>query len=392
MNKVEGGQSFFDSVSLGHIYGDRNTVQVKINKRSYMRLADPNPDVVRTEGMKIIEEHGLRGLRAAEATREGYFVYEGMPYALAWWTPHKAERELLVRLAHSLTNDTPFILDVPCGTGFLARLLATETDSRVVGLDSGKGDLLGMFNFRRLPDTPGDVALLKRDVWNVIDTLGPKYPSYLNRERRQLLRQLRREPEHEYPFFAATGINVTNERAEPLSDEIRRLQEITPLHTDPSPVDVVVCSFMPDKADLTIPIRDGIYPKCIVYVRQISGGTGAGDYFLEDLNPESLRYSQISFNPGEYYEVVARWPTPNKQDVNNKDMEKPELEDILPLRPMTAEVVVQLRKDVVPVQTSEVSLQSHPWDQEIEDFFISDREKWLFFGGINEASRLLFER
>lgn len=256
-----------------------------------------------------------------------------------------------------------------------------------------------MFNFRRLPDTPGDVTFLKRDVWNVVDTFGPKYPAGLNRERRQLLRKLKREPDHksifsvpEYPFFAGVSINMPNQDVEPLYDEVRRLQEITPLHTDPSPVDIVICSFMPSKVDLTIPIRDGIYPKCIVYVRQVSGATGAGDYFLEDLNPESLRYSQISFNPGEHYEVVARWPTPNKQDVNNANIERPELEDILPLRPMTAEVVIQLRKDVMPVQTEEVILQSHPWDQEIEDFFVSEREKGLFFDGINEATRALFER
>lgn len=115
MSRVESGQGYFDSFSLGHIYGDRNTVSARINKRSYMRLADPNPDVVMAEGMKIIQKHGLRGLRTAEATREGYFVYEGMPYALAWWTPHRVERELLVRLVHSLTNNTPLMLDVDAG-------------------------------------------------------------------------------------------------------------------------------------------------------------------------------------------------------------------------------------------------------------------------------------
>lgn len=402
MSRVESGQSFFDAVHLGQIYGDRNTVSVRINKQSYMLLTDPDPEVVMAEGMKIIEKNRLRGLRWAEATKRGYFAYEGMPYALAWWIPHRMEREFLVRLARSVTNVTPLILDVGCGTGFLARLMAAETEAEVVGVDYGtKGDRirLGLFTFDRLPDTPGNVTLLKRDVWNVVDTFGPKYPAPLNRERRQLLRKLRRAPKHdsiffgpEYPFFADASINVSNQNMEPLSGEIRRLQEITPLYTEPSSVDVAICSFMPTRVELTIPIRDGIFPKCIVYVRQISGGTGAGDYFLEDFNPESLRYSQISFNPGEHYETVARWKTPNKQDLNNVDIERPELEDILRLHSVTAEVVVQLRKNVVPAQTGEVTLPSHPWDQEIEEFFITDRERGAFFDGINEAARLLFGR
>ena len=32
-------------------------------------------------------------------------------------------------------------------------------------------------------------------------------------------------------------------------------------------LDLVICSFMPSTADLTIPIRDGINPKAIVYIR-----------------------------------------------------------------------------------------------------------------------------
>ncbi|KAF0247639.1 MAG: hypothetical protein FD167_2957, partial [bacterium] len=188
------------------------------------------------------------------------------------------------------------------------------------------------------------------------------------------------------PFWAFNGVNVPEE-VEQLSDEVRRLQEITPLYTTPSPVDLAVSSFMANKVELTIPIRDGIHPKCIVYVRHIRGITGAGDYFLEEFDPESLRYSQISFNPGEHYRVVARWPTPIQLDWYNRDR-RSSLDDILSLHSMTAEVVVQLRKDVILAKTESTTSPSYPWDQDIEA--LVGEEKGIFFAGIEQASDSLF--
>ncbi len=392
---INSGQDFFNSLRLRHIYGDLNTIEAKINKRSFLRLTNPDPDIVAAEAERIIQAGPLRGISFIEANKQGYFVYEGAPVPLAWWAPHRFERQFLTRLAHSLTGEFPFILDVACGTGLLAKLLAAETDAKVVGLDPGE-IFNEMSGIDRLPDTPGNILLRKKDVWKAVNTYGPKYPYQLNRERRELLKRLKREPEKvsiflspEYPYSSSAkeGFNRPNEGVEELSDEVKRIQEIAPLYKAPSPIDLVICSFMPVGADLTVPIRDGIYPKGIVYVRQMRGGTGTGDYFLyEYLNPESskrLRYSQISFNPGEHYQVVARWPTPSQNNWHASETNKLQ-------SPMTAEVVVQLRKDVVLAKTDRITCPSYPWDQDIEDFLGQVLRKELFFAGIEQATNSLF--
>lgn len=387
-------QNFFNNLGLRHIYGDRTTSVAKINKRSYLRLTNPDPDIVVAEAEKIIQQGPLRGISFIEANKRGYYVYEGAPEALAWWAPHRLERQFIGRLAHAVGGDTPFILDVACGTGFVAKVLAAETDAKVLGIDS-EASFDDMFGIDRLPYTPGGVSLRKRDVWNVVNTLGPKYPPKLYRERRELLKRLQRgKPSvvfrsQKYPFSSSAleGVNRVNEGVEELYDEMKRIQEIAPLYKTPSPIDLVICSFMPDGLDLTVPIRDGIYPKGIVYIRQMRGGTGAGDYYLYDYlnmeNAESLRYSQISFNPGEHYKVVARWPTPSRNNWLASEGDK--------LRnPMTAEVVVQLRKDIVLSKIEESTSPSYPWDNDIEVFLGKVLRKDLFFAGIEQATNSLF--
>ena len=111
------------------------------------------------------------------------------------------------------------------------------------------------------------------------------------------------------------------------------------------------------------------------------GGTGAGDYFLMGWPyPEVLRYSQISFNPGENYQVVARWPTPSLNDWHRRNEIKQ--------NNVTAEVIVQLRKDVTLVGTDRIASPAYPWDQDIEELVGWRRQSYL--GEIEQVTQSLF--
>lgn len=175
------------------------------------------------------------------------------------------------------------------------------------------------------------------------------------------------------------GVNLGEE--EQFKDEIQRLQEIADLYYSPSPVDMAICSFMPLETELTVPIRDGIYPKCIVYVRPSNGRSGAGDYYLERDPAEDLRFAMMSLNPGVHYRTLARWPT-----VSNLDW-YPYERFFGYTGSLGAEVVIQIRNDVTVRNTPDIQINSYPWDQEIEVMLAKYNRAKEFFGGMEEARK-----
>lgn len=293
---------------------------------------------------------------------------------LTWWAPHNTERALLYRLINAVSTDgfSPFVVDAACGTGFLGKLLAVENSFRVLGVDIDQATL------DRLPITGGDYRLERKNVWNLVDQLGPSYPDYLKEERRRLLDFIYQDTADMHPYFCYHGTNAGVDDA--YKNEIVRLQQIAPQGDKPTLVDLAICSHMERNIDLTIPLRDGVFPRSLVYVRQVEGCTGAGDFYLEK-NPKPT-YSPISFNPGENYQTVARWLTVGRNDWDRYNHGHG-IE-------FWAEVIVQLRKDAALKTTGKVNVTNYPWDHEILKLLAESSKKDEFLAGVNLAANDLF--
>lgn len=304
---------------------------------------------------------------------EGYKddVHPKIPI-LAYWFPYVMERKFIRDLAMSVAGDgkSPTLLEVGCGSGFVSKLLAAGGDITVIGVDNNLEDM----ESNHVPQTAGDVRLINSDVWDVLEEFGPTFDEETLAERRELLKITRLDTE--YPNYKVSdepiGDWIWQSGDETLlNNEVENLQEITQKASRPSPVDVVLCSFMHQDLDLTIPIRDGISPKAIIYVRPVSGMAGAGDYYIpavydstiDDLNTAGPNVL-TSYNPGINYRTVARWGTHFRSDWY-EFLDPPKF-----IEQLGAEVVVQLRSDVLLGAADPVTQEcKYNFDAEFERSF-----------------------
>ena len=288
--------------------------------------------------------------------------------ALTRWTPHHLERQLLLRLVHAVSIPTgkPTILEAACGSGFVSSLLAADGHARIVGVDPN----LANAGHPRLGKAPGDVQFETLDLWDVVGQFSPGYDSEVLAERVDLLNRVREYQKQNGPIYGHLHDNVQWGNPLALNAEVARLQELAKLSTTPSSVSLVLCSFMPLDIELTIPIRDGIYPVCMVYTRipEGRGAVGAGDFYVDpkktvcnfDVEEEAevSEDSVISLNPGRNYRTIATWRTTQKNDWDSSSRRLDYL--------LGAEVVVQLRNDVVLNNVPIPELEKFGFDTEIE--------------------------
>lgn len=280
---------------------------------------------------------------------------------LAWWVPHKNERNLLVNLSYALADSgQPLLVDAASGTGLLGRILAEAGNIKVISFDINHEAIA------KLPPTLTPHQIIQADLWDMPEKLGPKLLQILSDERGELLERIRTSPStHGGEFYTVYNkINLGYEKS--FAGEVERLQQINEFGIlVNSPVDLVICSFMDIERDLTTPLRDGIHPRALVYVRKVDGLAGAGDYYLEEPEDTNLKKSIISFNPGRHYKTAARW-----RSVCYCDWSMAKDSVLIDSAKLEAEVVVQLRSDVTLGKYPSLSIAQYSWDQELEDLMV----------------------
>lgn len=296
-----------------------------------------------------------------------YGGYSGDP-KLTHWTPHHLERQLILNLAHAVSkpNETPTILEAACGSGFVSSLLAADGQTRVIGIDPN----LNQAGTLRLGNVPGNTSLEECDFWDKVPSLGPVYDPDIQAEREDLLKKIREYQRSHGAIYERLHEEVQWGNPLALNQEVARLQELARRYISASPVSMVLCSFMPLDIELTIPIRDGIYPGCIVYTRipEKRGTVGAGDFYNDPTKTacnyeveEEAEVSEdtvISLNPGRNYKTVARWRTTQYNDWSSSQNTFHYL--------LGAEVVVQLRKDIALRSKLSTKVEKYGFDVEIE--------------------------
>lgn len=217
-------------------------------------------------------------------------------------------------------------------------------------------------------------------------------------------------------FYDVEAVIYAGQYGDPrrFNSEIAALQAMLGERTSDSLVDVVLCSFMATKSELTVPIRDGVFPKAIAYIKPVGSGSkaGAGDFdkhsddsekldrFFEsveksadsddepnddaefDLKAEINPDSHISFHPGRNYEVVARWPS----TYTNVHTDRLRLFQSLDYG---SEVIIQLRKDVKLANRPLPNLEKFPFDGDIELYLAKGNQLQRFQDGITKAQESL---
>lgn len=391
--------NFFLNATLGDFY-ERNIPNPKTVELSAAQVkrwySDPTIDskVAEIERQQFAKTHGMDWVDIRRKNiGDPYYFQEKSPPQLTYWFPQFTERQLIFELAGSLASkdEKPFILEAACGSGVVSRLLAAENSIKVVGVDT---DMVGMWS-SLIPPTPGDIQFRDSDFWDVIEEFGPSYDKKVGQARQEQLQTIREETllEPVFVLHALGSVEAQIGRAKRLNQEVEDLQTLASGYKEGSPVDIVLCSFMPVGVNLTIPVRDGIYPKAIVYVRPTCGMSGAGDYYTPGIfdsdapkdahelipSPDTV----ISYNPGRNYRTAAKWITHCSNDWSHY-INPPSFYTFF-----ETEVVIQLRNDVV-LGSSEISTRQYNFDKEFEQGF-EEPEKYLkFIEGVQAAKMTLF--
>ncbi len=383
---VENARTFYQGLSLPDVFGKKkdNARKLQITWEQYDEFGkDWN------KARKYAASFGLEDIGSMSS--QGPTIQENISTPkLTWWLPHLEERGVILEFMKGVNPmGRPLLLEVGYGTGFVAKLLALDRDMDVVGIDNDKDP--GKYKTNRVPHIP-NTTLLGGDIWDVIDTFGPSYGADERAQRRRIFSQIRESGQSIATSEFLGGLQVGS--ATYLNEEIASLQQASSAYSAESKVDVALCSFMELNLELTIPIRDGIHPKMIVYVKTDNGKTGAGDFYdaLEEeglLNDEtwgewkddeSDMYvkpnldTHISFNPGRNYTTVARWKTLWAQDyphyghswASSKPIAKP-----------TGEVVIQVRNDVVLLPSSPINSDRYGFDGEMEELLGANLQEFL---------------
>lgn len=392
---LKAARDHIGKLTLGDIYGrerqDRKRIPLTLEQ--YRSFDLPEGKQIRTELARL---HGITNIGSwGGGGKDGFHLDESISTdKLAEWVPYIKERETILQVAQAVTgaNNRPSIVEVGCGTGLLSSVLGLDQQVNVLGIDIAQ-EALDKGKFPPVPHT----RLVQGDVWDFINEIGPLYPTEVARTRAGLLAIIRRY-RSSFSQNEFLGNLIGDEKR--LIGEITKLQSLVPILEEPSSVDLVICSFMHEGTDLTVPIRDGIFPKAIVYVRPTNGKSGGGDYYhaergvafdIDKLNAmtesdvdddgESIEAvigpnTHISYNPGIHYATIVRWATAWNADY---DLWKQKF------RTVSAEVVIQLRKDVVMRSITLPTLRTHAFDQNIENDFESSNGFDAFQTGIEEA-------
>jgi len=402
--------NFFRGMSLGDFYGKPrpNPRKIPITTEQFLRWGSTSPNdeerrIKQEEKMAFARAHGIEEVGGMHGHKDtGSFLLERTSYQnITEWLPHHEERQLILHLAQSVTGEArkPLILDAGCGSGVVTKILAEDGSATTIGVDL----LLNKRAANRLPQVKGE-QLRHTDLWEVLEEYSPQFPLNIQTERQELLGRLRERIQEDPVFTNLSVFSASGQFGEPeaLNEEVARLQELTQQRTAESPVDLVICSFMPSTAELTIPIRDGIHPKAIVYIRPKNGMSGAGDYYIteeearypdempftfinrkNDLESASVNHNTIiSYNPGIHYRTVARWDTPWRNNwmgwVNKFGYV------------FDAEATIQLRNDVQLRPVEPPHVEKYSLDIQLERGFSKPSEGTQFLTGIQQANQLLF--
>lgn len=287
-------------------------------------------------------------------------LHPGPTPVLTHWAPSYEERKLLAQLSLALASSSrPYIVDFGCGTGFLSKLLASDNLARILGVEIDAKQIKG------LPKTEGDVEFIQGNIYDVWRLLRPdREPGIQNKvgeiidEITLVLSRYAEQYSSRRRFhnmdFGPKGL---------FAKRLKKLNLTAKLNLGESPVDLAICSFMEVGVEMTIPIRDGILPKCIVYARPLNGNSGVTDYYyyLDNLGirADKLKNWVSSYNPGRNYRTVARWPT--IWEDNWRTLMHGFSSSI------GAEIIIQLRKDVSVEDLPDIEVEHYPWDEEIEE-------------------------
>ncbi len=390
---LEAARDHIGKLTLGDIYGRvrQDPKRVPITFEQYKYFDSPEGEEVRREFAKL---HGITNIGSWGKRGNEFYLDESISTdELAEWIPYVKERELILQVSQAVAdnNRRPLLMEVGCGTGLLSNVLGLDQQVSVLGIDISR-EALDKGKFPPIPHT----GLVQADVWDFIHQIGPLYSAEVTHARTDLLTAIK-SGNSSFTLLEFPGNFLIGDEKS-LVDKIADLQSLDPSFEEPSPVDLVVCSFMHEGADLTVPIRDGIFPKAIVYVRPTNGKSGAGDYYYADRYTavdldkwnaasefdldESIKAvigpnTHISYNPGIHYMTLARWETPWNSDWN--------LEEQKFWRERSAEVVIQVRKDVAMRPITLPSLQTYTFDRDIENAFKSNNGFDTFQTEIEEA-------
>lgn len=409
--------AYFRKLGLSDIYGRMHAKmkEIPITQEQFHRW---NNDEIPTEKRdaeitEFAKQHGIENKAGWGNTSEGTgSIFEYSTRKLTHWMPFLDERRLMLWTAQAVGDHTrsPRFLEVGYGSGIVAKILGATQLTRVCEVDNGVS-IQDRYHPDIIPDIPGWVKLLTTDIWDMIHTFGPRFPSEVDLQHQQLLGTLRNTKQSfnniVAPFYAG-------QYGDPhiLNTEIRSLQALARECTTDSPIDVVLCSFMEVDAELTIPIRDGIVPKAIIYIKPLRGMAGAGNFdkhsddihkltqfwetvensehsgaddgytgefsFRAEINPDT----HISFNPGRNYKVAARWITPDK------DIHWDHLQSFGKLA-YGSEVIIHLRNDIQLRNLPLPKLEKFPFDFDFETRLEKSKQLDLFLYGLRKAEESL---
>lgn len=394
--------NFFNTASIGDIYKRDvpNPRRIPLTDEQFSRWILNVPEGIdaraervayaRSKGIQWIDELNVH--RYPITSREGpYYLTETPAPHLTHWFPYIEERRVILDLAKVLAStNKPTILEAGCGSGIVSKVLAIEDNVDVVGVDP---DMVKMGS-ERIPSTPGSVQFKQTDLWNVIDEFGPEFSQDVISRRKALLDTVRAEYSKKpiFELFCLGSACAQEGDPQRVENEVRELQELARTAERPSPIDIVLCSFMPRDIDLTVPLRDGIYPKTIIYMRPVSGMSGAGDFYVEgifdrDTGEEIIPNDNaaISFNPGSNYRTIARWLTPCSNDwwYFNKPSHFYER--------FETEVVIQVRKDIQIKGSGDIDVNKYPFDDDFVQGFKKPELYRQFREGLESARSELFQ-
>lgn len=403
--------NFFRGMSLGDFYGKSrpNPKKIAISSEQFLRWASSAPNdeerIIRDrEKTAFALSYGIEQIGGMQGHKDdGHFLNESSTYeGITWWVPYSLERQLILRLAQSVveSGEKPVILDAGCGSGAVTKLLAADGRADTFGVDL----MLHEIGSNSLPPIQG-AHLADVNLWDTLGVLSstPETEELLALKKDLLQRvhdRVRHDPVFEHLSIFSASAQVGDPEA--LNLEVERLQQIAQQRQQESPIDIALCSFMPTTAELTIPIRDGINPKAIVYVRPMNGMSGAGDYYctelekdypdegftLRDVNDGDFEPTQvnentiISYNPGVNYKTVARWVTTWQNNWMSRNGSFSRIGD--------AEVVIQLRRDVKLRPIPSPVVEQYDFDIEMKNGFNKETEELAsFISGIHSANQIL---
>lgn len=340
--------------------------------------------------LEISKACGFKGRGSLMGGSVGHFISESYIEGIIEWFPSKVERDFILTLASSLANGKlPLILDIACGSGFNTNLLAVNGLSRTIGIDP----FLDVCGRERVPQVFHGAQVLQADFWDVYQKFSPEFKESIRDERFKIINKIK-----EATYTKGFIDNYSYEHSLAFTHDIKTLQTQCQEKTYDSQVDLALVSFMPRDLDLTIPVRDGVFPKAIIYVRPIDGSSGANDFYSSELEGtllskllflkkeyrdlfNSLPHQLLSFNPGQNYKTVARWKTHSYSAWESYHGKiNSELE---------AEVIVQLRNDV-SLGNGQAESQDFGFDLELERAFGDKKRFKSFKEGVLRAREKVF--